>query len=147
VPDPRGLLGIRVKTGSWSTQLPNGHLRIGISRGTPRFGVGKGFRLYRKLNPGPWFNRVSTAEYLERYQAEVLDRLDPEQTLMEIEQLARGRVPVLCCYEQAGSGQWCHRALAAQWLSYALSIKVPEVGLEGLPQDQHPMLPSERLSS
>src|ERR1700760_3271647 len=117
----------RVKTGSWSTHLPDDHTRIGISRGTPRFGIGKGFRLCRKLNPGPWFNRVSTADYLERYQAEVLDWLDPEQTLAETEPLARGRIPVLCCFETVGTGQWCHRALAARWLAGSLGIPVPEV--------------------
>ena len=142
----RGLPPARVKTGSWSTQLPDGHMRIGISRGTPRFGIGKDCRLYRKLNPGVWFNRVGTAEYLERYQAEVLDRLDPVQTLAEIEALARGRIPVLCCFEKVGTGQWCHRALAAGWLADSLSINVPEVVHEGLPQDQHPLLPPE-LSS
>jgi len=64
--------------------LPDDHIRIGISRGTPRFGVGKDFRLHRKLYPGPWFNRVVTAEYLERYQAEILDRLEPTRTLSEM---------------------------------------------------------------
>ena len=54
---------IRMKTGSWSTALPDGHIRIGTSRGTPGFGMGKGFRMYRKLNPGPWFNRVGAAGY------------------------------------------------------------------------------------
>jgi hypothetical protein len=82
----------RVKTGSWTTQLPGNHLRIGINRGTSRFGIGKDFRLYRKLDPGPWFNRVGSAEYLGRYQTEVLDRLDPSQTLAAIEALARGRI-------------------------------------------------------
>ena len=108
-----GAPAFRVKTGSWSTQLPDDHARIGISRGTPRFRVGKDVRLYRKLNPGPWFNRVGTAEYLERYQAEVLDQLDPSRTLVEIEALARGRIPVLCCFEKVGTGLWCHRALVA----------------------------------
>ena len=143
-PMPDRVHVFRVKTGSWTTSFPEGHLRIGISRGMPRFGVGKGFRLYRKLNPGPWFNRVETAEYLERYQTEILGRLDPAQTLTEIEGLARGQIPVLCCYERVGSGQWCHRALAAQWFFKSLGIRVPEVAHEGLPQEQHPMLPPEQ---
>ena len=41
---------------------PGSPPHLGISRGMPRFGVGKGFRLYRKLNPGPWFTRVETAD-------------------------------------------------------------------------------------
>jgi hypothetical protein len=27
---------------------------------------------YRKLAPGPWFNNVGTAEYVDRYQREIL---------------------------------------------------------------------------
>ena len=85
-----------------------------------------GFRMYRKLQPGPWFNSVSTLEYDRLYKAEVLALLDPAKVIADLEAIARGKIPVLCCYERAGSGLWCHRALAAQWLSDALGIKVPE---------------------
>lgn len=43
----------QIKTSSWRTKLPAGHVRIGISRGAPR-GM-KGYRRYPKLNPGSSF--------------------------------------------------------------------------------------------
>jgi hypothetical protein len=52
-------------------------------------------------------------------------------------------VPALCCFERVGPGQWCHRAIAAQWLADALGILVPEVGFEAAPV--HPLLPLETL--
>jgi hypothetical protein len=133
---------IRVKTTGWYTPLPDDHLRIGISRGVPRR-FPAGFRMYRKLQPGPWFNSVSTLEYDRLYKAEVLAPLDPAKVLTELEAIAGGKMPVLCCYERPDAGQWCHRALAAQWLSDALGIRVPEFGHEELSQDDHPMMPPE----
>jgi hypothetical protein len=130
-----------IKTGCWFGQIPDDHVRIGISRGTPRFSGITGYRLYRKLNPGSWFNSVPTPEYLERYQTEVLDRLDAQDVLDDLVRISNGCVPVLCCFERVGSGQWCHRSLVAQWLSETLGIKVPEIGHEHLPQAQHPLLP------
>jgi hypothetical protein len=56
-------------------------------------------------------------------------------------ELAGGRGPVLCCFERVGGPQWCHRSLAAAWLSDGLGIAVPELGHEDLAQDQHPMRP------
>ena len=85
-----------ILTASWFTPLPDTHLRIGISRGVPRFGqIGKGYRMYRKLQPGPWFSSLSAPGFIERYQTEVLDRLDPQQVVDELHALADGRVPVL----------------------------------------------------
>jgi hypothetical protein len=133
---------IRVKTTGWYTPLPDDHLRIGISRGVPRR-FPAGFRMYRKLQPGPWFNSVSTLEYDRLYKAEVLALLDPAKVIADLEAIARGKIPVLCCYERAGSGLWCHRALAAQWLSDALVHQSAGVGHEVLSQDDHPMMPQE----
>lgn len=136
-----GTQPIAIKTGCWFTPLPPDHLRVGISRGQPR-GLAKGYRLYKKLAPGPWFNSVGTFEYEARY-SEVLAQLDPQQTLDELRRLAGGKVPVLCCWERAGRGQWCHRALAARWLADALGIEVPEVGFEHLAQADHPLMAPE----
>ena len=61
-----------LKTASWFSVLPPDHIRIGISRGVPRLAIGKGYRLYRKLAPGPWFNHVPLDEYRRRYDAEIL---------------------------------------------------------------------------
>jgi hypothetical protein len=102
------------------------------------------YRLYRKLQPGPWFNTcASPAEYEWRYQLDVLDVLNARLLADELQHLAGGKTPVLCCYEGAGSGQWCHRALAARWLANALGIEVPEFGYESLEQNAHPLMAPE----
>ena len=121
-----------IKTGSWSTRYPADHLIIGISRGTPR-NIGPGYRMYRKLQPGPWFNSVGTDEYRHRYRAEVLDKLDPHTVAAELAERAGGGVPVLCCFERPHTGTWCHRSLVAEWLAEALGEPVPEFGFENLP--------------
>ena len=123
------------------TDLPADHVKVGISRGVPQRGLAAGFRMFRKLQPGPWFNSVSTEEYLRRYRDEVLAPLDPHQVAAQLLELAGGGVPVMVCLEHAGGPKWCHRALAAQWLSDALGQAVPEFGFEDLPQHQHLLLP------
>lgn len=50
-----------IKTASWATKLPDDHLRVGISRGTPRR-LPAGYRVFRSLAPGPWFNSVGIEE-------------------------------------------------------------------------------------
>jgi hypothetical protein len=63
-----------MKTSSWFTKLPPGHVGIGISRGVPA-----GFEHlanYRKLAPGPWFKSCSSpARYVERYFGDILAKL------------------------------------------------------------------------
>ena len=132
-----------IKTASWFTTLSPDHIRIGISRGTPRR-FPAGYRRYPKLNPGAWFNFTSSPQEYERlYQREVLSPLDPRQVADEIEALAGGKIAVLCCYERVGGPGWCHRALAARWLAEALGELVPEVGFEHLAQDDHPLMAPE----
>ena len=128
-----------VKTSSWFAKLPPGHQRIGISRGTPR-NAGAGYRLYRKLAPGPWFNSVGPDEYYQLYRRDILGRLDPRQVAAELATLAGPDVAVLLCFERPG--QWCHRAMAAEWLHQELGLSVPEVGYEELTQDRHPLMPA-----
>lgn len=133
-------------TSSWFTPLPDGHIRVGISRSVPRRGLRPGFRMYRKLAPGPWFNSVEAATYRRLYQAEVLEQLDPQQVHDDLVRIAGGRMPVLCCFEQPNRPPtWCHRSLAAAWLADALGIAVPEFGYEDLPQALHPLRPPELL--
>jgi hypothetical protein len=128
-----------IKTASWFTPLPDDHVRIGISRGVPRFGkIGKGYRMYRKLAPGPWFNSTSATEFTSLY-GELLGRLDPQQVHDDLMRIADGRVPVLCCFERVGGPQWCHRSQAAVWLAEALGIAIPELGFEDRTQAQHPL--------
>jgi hypothetical protein len=68
--------------------------------------------MLRCLAPGPWYRRVSTAEYVERYSAQ-LRNLDPAVVWQRIMALSDGAERVaLLCFERAGEGQWCHRSLA-----------------------------------
>lgn len=130
-----------IKTASWFTKLPDDHARIGVSRGMPRGGASAGCRMYRKLAPGPWFSSVDVETYARLYQAEVLDRLDPHQVAAELQALAGGRIPVLLCFERAGTSTWCHRALCAAWLAEGLGAPVPEFGFEHQTQAEHPLHP------
>jgi hypothetical protein len=131
---------LEIKTASWFTDLPPGHVKIGISRGNPRHMAG--FRIYRALAPSPWFSSATVDEYELLYRTEILDRLDSLIVAARLVDLARGSIPVLVCFEPAGRRQWCHRALAAAWLSDALGRPVPEVGFETLPQVDHPLRPA-----
>lgn len=65
-------------------------------------------------------------------------RFHPAAGRRELIDLAGGQEPVLLCYERAGTGQWCHRAMAAEWLAKALGEQVPEVGFETLAQAEQP---------
>ncbi|CAN1721388.1 DUF488 domain-containing protein [Hyphomicrobium sp. 1Nfss2.1] len=119
----------RIFTSSWFTELPADHLRVGISRGTPR-GMPAGYRRYMKLAPGSWFNSVSPQEYQKRFQAEMLDRLDPERVVRELVDIADGKVPVLVCYEAPDKPEWCHRGLVSLWLKQTIDLDVYELGFE-----------------
>jgi hypothetical protein len=137
---------MQLLTASWLTEVPPTYVKIGISRGTPR-GQPAGYRLFKALAPGPWFNSVGVREYRWRYQAEVLDQLDPAHVLNRLEELAGGRVAVMCCFETPDGVSWCHRAMAAVWLHEKTGTIVPEVGYEHLPQHLHPLLPRQVISA
>jgi hypothetical protein len=131
-----------MKTGSWYGTLPGDHIRIGISRGVPRR-MAAGYRLFKRLAPGPWFNSTSPMEYDQLYQ-EILGKLNAGDVVRQIEALANGCVPVLSCYERPNTGAWCHRALVSRWLRQQLGLVVPELGFEARPADAaHPLMPSE----
>ena len=120
-----------IKTGSWFTPLPEDHIRVGISRSTPR-GFPAGYRVFRKLAPGRWFNSVTPADYLARYNAEILGPLDPREVASAILEIAGGKTPVLCCFEKvqdiAAGRSWCHRSIAGQWLKDKSGAEIEELG-------------------
>lgn len=122
-----------IKTGSWYENVPEGHVKVGISRFAPR-GMPRGYKLFRALAPGAWFNSVAPIEYLRLYDEEILSKLDPEKTKQNLLMIGDGRVPVLCCFERvadiSAGRKWCHRHIVAQWLEDTLGIEVPEVGAE-----------------
>jgi hypothetical protein len=135
----------QIKTSSWFTRLPSDHVRIGISRGVPSKQTG--FRRYPLLNPGPWFEScASPQEYTERY-FDILNRLDPENVVYELEELAEGGTPTLLCWElPPPAPAWCHRGLVSAWLYDELGLEVVEYGHEQAGFGwQHPkLLPAMR---
>ncbi len=131
-----------MKTASWFTALPDDHLMIGISRAVPRR-MAPGYRVFRKLAPGPWFNSVGVEEYYQRYRSEILAPLDPREVFDHLTNLAGGRTPVMVCFERPCTHTWCHRAMAAEWFAQTLGCLVPEYGFETLPQHEHPLMPTE----
>jgi hypothetical protein len=90
-----------------------------------------GYRRYPALNPGSWFNSVTPAEYLTRYNT-ILSALDPAKVADDLAALAPGKVPVLLCFEDprgiAEGRTWCHRHIVAAWLEDRLGIVVEECG-------------------
>jgi Protein of unknown function, DUF488 len=131
---------LKIVTASWSTVLPPDIVRVGISRGGAR--RQRGYRLLPALAPGAWFKSVGETEYIERYQLQ-LASLDPQAVYGTLCDMAHGAPCVaLLCFERAGTDDgWCHRSLAAQWLSAGLGADVHEWGYETVPPNRHPLLP------
>lgn len=126
-----------MKTSSWFAYSGPG--RISTSRGTPR-GAAAGYRVFRALAPGPWFNSVDPATYYRRYRQEILGVLDPRRTWDELHRLAGAHEPVLLCFEKPGGPQWCHRALISEWFLEQLGEHVPELGQDqSLTGRAHPL--------
>lgn len=115
-----------MKTSSFFSYTGPG--RISIARFAPRK-TPAGFRIYKPLAPGPWFNSVSKAEYEQLYFAQ-LAQLDPVAVVEKLEELASGSEPVLLCYEKPPftSSNWCHRTMVAEWLKKEADIEVLEIG-------------------
>lgn len=131
-------------TASWSTELPDSHARIGISRGRPR--RQSGYRVYSPLVPGVWWNKVGLTEFHALYM-EQLGRLDPKEVLRDVRNLAGDRIPTLLCYERLSDPEaYCHRAFVAVWFKITLEIDVAEVGANPLHTGcKHPKYPAVLL--
>ncbi|MDP3761519.1 MAG: DUF488 family protein [Ramlibacter sp.] len=117
-----------MKTASFFTFSGPG--RISIARYAPR-NVPAGFRIYRPLAPGPWFNSVDERRYRELYLRQ-LAQLDARAVVEELEALAGAGVePVLLCYERPPftATNWCHRRMVSEWFGRELGVDVPEVGI------------------
>ena len=113
---------------------PEGNNRIAICRAVPR-GMKPGYRHYRKLAPGSWFNtspyKDSQEIFAERYFDEILEPLNAAQEWEYLHQLSGGAEPVLLCWEHLHKqGEWCHRRMVADWFMKELGIDVPEYEVE-----------------
>ena len=99
--------------------LPNA---VSIAISSPAFFKG---RRYKQLAPNYWFfikykDDHDEKFYIEQYQKEVLDQLDPQKVFDEL-----GEDAILLCWENSKS--FCHRRLAANWLETNLKIIIPEL--------------------
>jgi hypothetical protein len=84
----------------------------------------RGGRYLRKLAPKYWIwadyqINHNTGLYTTRYEAEVLEKMDPEALVAEL-----GTDAILCCLEPPG--RFCHRRVVADWLHSRLGITVLE---------------------
>ena len=113
-----------MKTGSFFTYSGPG--RVSISRFPPR-NTPAGFRVYKALAPGPWFNSVSRSKYELVYGAQ-LALLAPQETRDTLHALAGNDEPVLLCYERPPFTEtnWCHRRLVSAWFEQHLGHVVEE---------------------
>ena len=114
-----------MKTASFFTYSGVG--RVSIARFAPR-GTPAGFKIYKPLAPGSWFNSVSQEVYRELYFAQ-LDELEPAEVLADLMRLAGdGIEPVLLCYEKPPfhKGNWCHRTMVAEWFLREINLVVGE---------------------
>jgi hypothetical protein len=110
---------LKLYTSSWFVKLPGDHLRVGISRSTPR--RISGFRRLRALEPGLWFNAASPEEFHKLYMAQ-LNALDVAAIVVGLEAMAadaQAVAVVFVCYEAPHGGAWCHRSLISAWLQPA----------------------------
>jgi hypothetical protein len=114
-----------LKTASFYTYTGPG--RVSIARFPPR-GAPGGFRIFKALAPGAWFNKVARPEY-ERLYAEQLAVLDARTVVDQIALMHPHNEAVLLCYERPPftATNWCHRRLVAEWIERELGIEVPEL--------------------
>ena len=103
--------------------LPNNIIPISICGKAPSWYTGL---QYKKLAPKfdffmKWKKTQDNDYYIEHFQKEVLDVLDPFDVIREIEdKICDAKIilsPInfaLVCYEKPGD--FCHRHLVAQWL-------------------------------
>ena len=94
-------------------------------RAQPRRGVPAGFRLYRKLQPGPWFSSVGSEEFIERYNAEVLAPLGPAQVHELMALAGGGKIPAWSAESTsvAFAPAVVSSCLAAAWMAEAIDSR------------------------
>jgi hypothetical protein len=130
-----------MKTASFLAYIGPG--RISIARRAPRT-LEPGYRVYRPLAPGPWFNSVGYERYCELYDDQLV-RLSSRVVWDELHKLAAPHEPVLLCWERPPfalpsaadpKGNWCHRTMVAAWFKRELGEILTEV--ERSCHGQHP---------
>lgn len=98
---------------------------VSIARFTPKWwGVG---RRYLPLAPSNALlqaykaDKINWIEYVDRYESETLEVLDPEMMYETFQN------KILCCWCGPKDFKRCHRRLVAGWIERSLGIEVPEL--------------------
>ena len=107
-------------------RIPKNIVRIAISGKSPEGYEGIE---YKKVAPKygffmEWKRNHDNNFYIEHFNAEVLDKLNPNEVYEDLERLSGGNDCVLLCYEK--SDAFCHRHLVADWLNETLDLSVEE---------------------
>ena len=105
--------------------LPNDTITIAICGKVPEWYSGA---QYKKLAPKwsffkVWKETKDNDYYIEHFQKEVLDKLDPAKIILELTKMAQNRTYAgihthniaLICYEKPSD--FCHRHLVANWIN------------------------------
>lgn len=114
--------------------LPNKYILISIARYLPKWLINNSdIYTYPILAPSEQLLRdyknrlIDIPVYIERYQTEVLDKLDPIQVVTDFKQF--GDDIALLCYETPV--QFCHRFLISKWLNTKIKgLYVREYGYD-----------------
>lgn len=127
---PKADAPVAIKTASWWTPLPAGHVRVNITRGLTPKHAHLDTMHYKALAPSCSQTYTPPPDFQRNFLTR-LATLDPEFIYQNLLHLAAPRIPVLCCWEspqQIHAGQCgCHRHLVAQWLETSLDIQCTEL--------------------
>ncbi len=96
---------------------------ISIARWSPKWFNGATFQ---ELAPLSFIlkNNLSEEEYIRCYHRYVLDRLDAKFVIEHLKRIGNGKDVAICCYEKPGD--FCHRHIAAKWLTEKTGEHVEE---------------------
>ncbi len=103
-----------IYTSFWNRPLPEGMVRVAISRGVP-----KGWDGLRepRLTPASWsMIRLPRDAFNAAFAAQLAES-DPEVVYVDLLRMCDGLIPVCCCHEAAVES--CHRRLVIPWLRSA----------------------------
>lgn len=129
-------------TSYWARHLPPDHVRISVSRGSPRWM--KPQPRLAAMVPGQWLYTTDDPERYRQLYVSQLQCVDAGELVQRIEQIAGGRPAVLCCFCKPGAGRWCHRSWASVFFAHRANLDVPEFGMEAEGSGAaHPLLPAE----
>lgn len=93
---------------------------------------------YKALAPLYFMMRgnLTREQYIENYNQCVLSKLNPNQVAERLRQLTNDKDCALMCFEKPGD--FCHRHLAAEWLSKNTTFCVVEYTAPAMPETSKP---------